>query len=262
MESKEYIESGILELYVYGLLSESENDEVTAMSNKNPEIKAEIISIEKAVINLSSSFSPFISHSQFEKIKARLELKHSKVVSMKDRSNWSAYIGWAASIALLIGIGYQYSKLNETTEQVVTIEKEKSKLQESVVDLETRNKETETVLAVVRDETNTVVTLGGQAIAPNAKAKIYWNKQTEVVYVDASGLPEPPEGKEYQIWSLKLVPQLTPTSIGTLANFKANKSKVFAVEKTSGAEAFGITLEPAGGSPTPTMEQLYTLGKV
>ena len=69
MESKEYLESGILELYVYGLLSESENDEVAAMSNRNPEIKAEIISIEKAIINLSSSFSPFISHSQFEKIK-------------------------------------------------------------------------------------------------------------------------------------------------------------------------------------------------
>ena len=28
METKEYIESGILELYVYGLLSEPENEEV------------------------------------------------------------------------------------------------------------------------------------------------------------------------------------------------------------------------------------------
>ncbi len=57
-------------------------------------------------------------------------------------------------------------------------------------------------------------------------------------------------------------PQLTPTSIGLLVDFKGNNSKVFAVDKTSGAEAFGITLEPAGGSASPTMEQLYTLGKV
>ena len=262
MESKEYLESGILELYVYGLLSESENDEVAAMSNRNPEIKAEIISIEKAIINLSSSFSPFISHSQFEKIKKQLQLKHSKVVTMTPRSNWSTYVGWAASVVLLVGIGFQYSKLNDSNDQIKTIKVEKSKLQETVVGLETKNKETETVLNVVRDETNTVVTLGGQAVAPTAKAKIYWNKQTQVVYVDASGLPEPPEGKEYQIWSLKLVPQLTPTSIGMLANFKANTSKVFAVEKTSDAEAFGITLEPSGGSASPTMEQLYTLGKV
>ncbi len=262
MENKEYIESGILELYVYGLLNESENDEVTAMAFKHNEIKEEIISIEKAIINLSSSFSPFISNSQFEKIKSLLVLKHSKVIEMKPRSNWTTYMGWAASIALLVGIGYQYSKLNETNNQVVTVEKEKSKLQETVVGLELRNKETQTVLAIVRDETNTVVTLGGQAVAPTAKAKIYWNKQTQVVYVDASGLPEPPEGKEYQIWSLKLAPQLTPTSIGMLTNFKNNNSKMFAVDKTSGAEAFGITLEPTGGSKSPTMEQLYTLGKV
>lgn len=262
METKEYIESGILELYVYGLLNESENDEVTAMAFKHSEVKEEIAAIEKAIINLSSSFSPFISHSQFEKIKAQLELKHSKIVTMQSGSNRTAYMGWAASILLLIGIGYQYSKLNETNNQVVTIEKEKSKLQESVVNLETKNKETETVLNVVRDETNTVIALGGQAVAPTAKAKIYWNKQTQVVYVDASGLPEPPEGKEYQIWSLKLLPQLTPTSIGMLTNFSANRSKVFAVEKTGDAEAFGITLEPTGGSASPTMEQLYTLGKV
>ena len=262
METKEYIESGILELYVYGLLNESENDEVTAMAFKHSEVKEEIAAIEKAIINLSSSFSPFISHSQFEKIKAQLELKHSKIVTMQSGSNRTAYMGWAASILLLIGIGYQYSKLNETNNQVVTIEKEKSKLQETVVNLETKNKETETVLNVVRDETNTVIALGGQAVAPTAKAKIYWNKQTQVVYVDASGLPEPPEGKEYQIWSLKLLPQLTPTSIGMLTNFSANRSKVFAVEKTGDAEAFGITLEPTGGSASPTMEQLYTLGKV
>ena len=262
METKEYIESGILELYVYGLLNESENDEVTAMAFKHIEVKDEIVSIEKAIINLSSSFSPFISHSQFEKIKSLLVLKHGKVIEMKPRSNWTNYMGWAASIALLVGIGYQYSKLNETNNQVVTIENEKSKLQETVVGLEIRNKETQTVLAVVRDENNTVISLGGQAVAPTAKAKIYWNKQTQVVYVDASGLPEPPEGKEYQIWSLKLLPQLTPTSIGLLSNFQANESKIFAVDKTSGAEAFGITLEPVGGSASPTMEQLYTLGKV
>ena len=133
METKEYIESGILELYVYGLLNESENDEVTAMAFKHSEVKVEIVSIEKAIINLSSSFSPFISHSQFEKIKSLLVIKHGKVIEMKPRSNWTNYMSWAASIALLVGIGYQYSKLNETNNQVVTIENEKSKLQETVV---------------------------------------------------------------------------------------------------------------------------------
>jgi anti-sigma-K factor RskA len=61
---------------------------------------------------------------------------------------------------------------------------------------------------------------------------------------------------------LKLQPTLIPTSIGLLENFTAEETKVFKVENADGAEAFGITLEPAGGSQSPTMEQLYTLGKV
>jgi anti-sigma-K factor RskA len=65
----------------------------------------------------------------------------------------------------------------------------------------------------------------------------------------------------YQVWALKLNP-LTPTSIGLLDKFDENNQRIFAVNSTGEAEAFAITLEPAGGSLNPTMEQLYTLGKV
>ncbi len=262
MDTKQYIESGILELYVYGLLTEIENVEVSQMAKKNKEIENEIISIEKAIVNLSTSFSPFLSAENFEKIKAKLDLKYSKVIEMKPQNNWNQYIGWAAAVVLLLGIGYQYTQLSETQNQVASIEKEKINLQDTLVDLKGKNKQTLTALTVIRDAKNTVINLGGQAVSPTSSAKIYWNKETEVVYVDALGLPEPPEGMVYQIWSLKLEPQLTPTSIGLLSDFSNNKEKIFAVEKTGDAEAFGITLEPAGGSKTPTMEQLYTLGKV
>lgn len=260
MDTKEYIESGILELYVYGLLSETENIEVSNMAKNHPEINNEIIAIEKGMVALSSSFSPFHSVSNFEKIKAKLELKHSNVVQMKPR-NWSNYMGWAAAIVLLIGIGYQYQQLGQTNNQMVTIGNEKEKLSKEIQLLEQKNKSAETSLAVIRDDKNTVVALSGQAVNPKSFAKVYWNKETKDVYVDARGLPEPPKGMVYQVWALKLNP-LTPTSIGLLENFDRNSQKIFAVENADNAEAFGITLEPAGGSLSPTMEQLYTLGKV
>lgn len=262
METQEYIESGILELYVYGLLSESENIEVAAMAKNHKEINDEILSIEKAIVNLSSSFSPTLSISQYEKIKSGLSDNDGKVIEMKPRNNWSQILGWAASVAILMLVIYQYSQLSDSKNQVVTIENDKNKLENSIQELELKNARTQNALAVIRDTKNTVITLGGQVAAPNAEAKIFWNQETEVVYVDASGLPEPPKGMVYQIWSLKLTPQLTPTSIGLLDDFALNTEKLFAVQKTNDAEAFGITLEPAGGSKTPTMEQLYTLGKV
>lgn len=261
MEAQEYIASGILELYVYGLLSEAENEEVDTMAKNHPEINEEIIAIEKAIVALSSSFSPFHSVANYEKIKARLELKHAPVIEMKTTRNWPKYMGWAAAVLLLAGIGYQYNLLTETSNQVVTIETEKTKLEKEFNVLQLKNKATETSLAVIRDDKNTVVALGGQAVSPESFAKVYWNKETKSVYVDASGLPEPPKGMVYQVWAIKLSP-LTPTSIGLLDNFKDNDPKIFAVNNAEEAEAFGITLEPAGGSLTPTMEQLYTLGKV
>ena len=263
METQEYIESGVLELYVYGLLNETENEEVALMAKNNPQINAEIIAIEKAIVALSSSFSPFHSVANYEKIKEKLELKHSpKVIELEPKRNWSQYVGWAAAVLLLAGIGYQYNQNQFETNQVVqssTIEK--AKLEKDLKALELKNAASETSLAVVRDTKNIIVTLGGQAVAPESSAKVYWNKETKVVYIDAAGLPEPPQGMVYQVWALKLNP-LTPTSIGLLENFDANDQKLFAVNNADQAEAFGITLEPAGGSLTPTMEQLYTLGKV
>ena len=262
MEAQEYIESGILELYVYGLLTETENLEIAEMAKRSPEVDQEIISIEKAIVALSSSFSPFHSVTNFEKIKARLELKHGKVVEMKPASKWSQYVGWAAAVLFLLGLGYQTLELTKTKDAISTVGNEKTKIEREFAYLDQKNKETEKSLTIVRDIKNTGVTLGGQAVSPTSFAKVYWNKDTKTTYIDAAGLPKPPKGMVYQVWALKLSPVLTPTSIGLLSDFEGNSNKIFAVDRTNEAEAFGITLEPAGGSLTPTMTQLYTLGKV
>lgn len=257
MDSKEYIESGILELYVFGSLNEQENRVVKEMATQHQDIHDEIVAIEKAVINLSQSVAPHLSAKNYEQIRQKLLEKHN-VIQMKPTQS-RAYLGWAASIVMLLGAALMYFQMNSSKTELLNKNKE---LQNSVTTLDAKKKAAESILDVIRDQNNTVVTLSGQAVSPTSYAKAYYNKQTKEVYIDAAGLPEPPEGKVYQIWALKLQPALVPTSIGLLENFTAEETKVFKVENADGAEAFGITLEPAGGSASPTMEQLYTLGKV
>ena len=261
MEVSDYIESAILELYVFGTLSESETEDVAKMAEKHPEIQEEIISIEKAVISLSYSMAPYLSASNYDRIRESLIEKHGKVVEMKPQNNIMSYIGWAAAVLLLVGIGWQYTQLDSAKNQIASVETQNDTLSKQLNLVKLNQTQTQSMLAVVRDQNNTVVALGGQAVSPESKAKVYWNQATQSVYVDAAGLPEPPEGFVYQVWALKLNP-LTPTSIGLLDNFKGNESRLFAVSNATEAEAFGITLEPAGGSVSPTLEQLYTLGKV
>lgn len=260
MTSKEYIESGNLELYVFGKLSEAENLEAQQMIAEHPVVRQEVVAIEDAIINLSQSVAPRLSATNYEKIRNQI-LDKRKVINMNTKSSWSSYIGWAAAAILVVGFGLQLNKLNETNNTIDRLGAEKSVMQESIVDLELKKKEAETVLAIVRDNNNQAVALAGQAVSPESYAKAYYNKVTKEVYVDVAGLPAPPEGKVYQVWALKLSP-LTPTSIGVLDNFTADNSKVFKVDNAQDAEAFGITLEPAGGSVSPNLEQLYTLGKV
>ena len=70
MNSREYIESGILELYVFGKLSDEEIAEVNQMAAQYPEVREEIKAIESAVINLSHSVAPHLSETNYEKIRA------------------------------------------------------------------------------------------------------------------------------------------------------------------------------------------------
>ena len=117
------------------------------------------------------------------------------------------------------------------------------------------------LFSTIRNKEVQVIDLAGQTVAPEAYAKVYWNKTESKVFIDAQGLPEPPDGMVYQVWSLTLDP-LTPTSLGVLDEFFTDENKIFSLVNANPSEAFGITLEPEGGSETPNLEQLYTLGTV
>lgn len=263
--NREYIESGILELYVFGRLTDAENAEVTEMAQKHTDINAEMIAIEKAVINLSYSVAPYLSAENYERIRQLLIIKHTEekpVIQMKPRSNVMSYMGWAAAVLLLIGFGFQYNRNNELVEEAQAVKTESSKYKQLLADVTIKNDKTEQALAIIRDKSSRTIVLEGQEAAPESYARVYVNAAKKEMHVDISGLPQPPQGMVYQVWALKLNP-LTPTSIGVLDETKLQQNKgILPIDNFDEAEGFGITLEPAGGSPTPTMTQLYTLGKV
>ena len=263
MNIGEYIESGILELYVYGRLSDTENNEVREVAREHPEVQAEIEAIEKAIINLSYSIAPYLSTENYERIREQLIEKHGEpgVVTMTPQRNSAAnYIGWAAAVLFLLGFIFQYYRYNEAVEEKQLVTRQSSKFEQLLAATQAKNTESEKALALIRDRNTIIVQLEGQEAAPEAFAKVYHNSQTNQVYVDTKGLPAPPEGFVYQVWALKLDP-LTPTSVGLIEDPQSAKG-IHSVEYMEAAEGFGITLEPAGGSATPTLEKLYTLGKV
>lgn len=258
MNIQKYIESGILELYIAGSLSENENEEVYVAIQKNPELLAEVLSIESAIVKLTAAAKRDSKYS-FSTIEKEITSKETKVISItKPKTNWLQYSGWAATILIGSTLIWSISQNNKLKDQVAS---EKNQLELQIENASNSLAEAEKLITIFRDKDIISVPLAGQQVSPNSYAKVYWDKKTKSIYLDAKGLPEPPKGKVYQVWSLKMSP-LTPTSLGTIDTFITDANKIFTIENANESEAFGITLEDIGGSAFPNLEQLYTLGAV
>ena len=261
MTVEEIIASGKLELYVCGSLPSEEVSEIEEAINAYPEVKKEVEEIETALVYLAETVAPPLSAMSWSAILESIQ----KVRSLKDNTkkiNWAAITGWAAAIVCIGGIFWMLQQNNKLKDdiQITTIQnneiKEKSNLNEGKL-----TQATELLTIIRAKDFKTVLLPGNDAVAPEAFTKVYFNESERLAYIDASGLPKAPPGKVYQVWSLKLDP-LTPTSIGLLRIVEENENNIFRFENIPDSEAFGITLEPAGGSETPTLSLLYTLGTI
>lgn len=252
---QEYLDSGILELYVYGTLTDAEREEVRQAIQKYPELRQEVEQIEEAMLQLSAAVAP---RDPVMPLPLKKKISHKPKRTYR---NYTAIAGWAASILLLIGLFMMYNANRELNERLTNLELQQSQLETQIVEARESAEKTRELLEALRSRNIEKVPLQGQNFAPGAYATAYWNKDRAVTYIDAQDLPAPPPGMVYQVWSLKLDP-LTPSSIGLLEDFEENSSRIFAVANTYDSEAFGITLEPAGGSESPTLERLMVLGTV
>ncbi|MFK7750877.1 MAG: anti-sigma factor [Kordia sp.] len=266
MDSKEYIASGILELYVAGALSEKENEAVHAMMQQYPEVMQEVLSIEAAIVNLTAATATKNTTGLFDTIKEKLQLSdavlnETPVIPLKKERSIFRYAGWAAAIVFATGLVFSLLLKSDLEAEIELVRSEREALKKQIYQANSDLTAASELLNVLRTKDIISVPLGGQAVSPTSYAKVYWDKSSNNIYLDLQGLPDPPAGKVYQIWSLKLDP-LTPTSLGVIADFTTDTDKVFDLQNANESEAFGITLEPAGGSKSPTMEQLYTLGVV
>ena len=264
MDIEAYIEKGYLELFVAGLLTEEENIAICRYANEHPKIKLEIEEIEASVLALSKATSPKFSKKKgFDDLKVRIgQRKDTTVVQLpKKRSNWSTYIAWIMAILLGMGLFYFYTQGEQLKTDMEIVTKENDVLEQQIFEARNSLVNTTEFLNSLRNPGLVVVALEGQQASPEAYAKAYWNKESKTVLIDGLGLPQPPEGIIYQVWSLKLTSP-TLTSLGFLENFAENQNKIFSLNNTNESEAFGISLEPIGGGNIQSMDELLLLGTI
>jgi len=251
---QEYISGGIIESYVLGLASPEERSEFERLSAQHPELlQARIafeIALEKQAINNAIEPPAALKEKLLNKIATGVQTFTSTpapVIKMKTTTgNWLKYAVAACFILLAGSLFWNLSLYNKN-------KKLKEAYNNSIARINDMNKD----MHVMIDPGIKMAVMKGMPVSPGSYATIYWDTTSHDVYLLANNLPVPASDKQYQLWAIF---NGKPVDLGV---FDIKKEKLLIQAKNAqGAEAFAITLEKKGGSPAPTMDSLYVMGKL
>lgn len=271
MGSNEIISSGLLELYVLGMLNEQETELVTGMLKQYPEIETEIVAIEQSLEQYARAQAALPSPTAKENIFAQIKSApastvitgaHTAAAKVVPIASFWKYAA-AASFVLLIGslifnLSY-YRKYETANNELLAANKEKSAIEQQLLAQQQVSNEMNDKWGLFQSKYSEPVALHGLPAAPDAAAKILWMKNTGEVYIDPSNLPDAPEGKQYQLWGIV---DGKPVDGGLIITTKKeDKYRIQKMKSFGKADAFAVTLETTGGNPLPKGD-MYVMGKM
>lgn len=268
MDIKEYISSGIIERYVLNSVSSQERQEVECMSHIYPEIKEELNQIQGLIENIAikSAVTPpeHIKAEILARIKNELQeipqtntkVSETKVIPLNAaKSNVTLKYAAAACIVGIIAMGVYTSNLNSTSQQLTNDLKAQTSKTTELENIVSKNSEQ---LAFLSHQNTNKVIMNGTEAHPNMMATVFWNDKTDKVMMEVQNLPKTSSDKQYQLWAIV---DGKPKDMGVF-DMNSNSMEMAEMKSTKGAVAFAVTLEPMGGSKSPTMEAMYVIGNV
>lgn len=293
MNIQEYISSGIVESYVLGIADVAERAEFERMCAAHPEVLAAREAFEIALeeqtrsktlrpsANIKSKIFSTIemegtadkpafsgggsgtSPFSFERDSLQNDPEFSKAkVRTISNKNWQQYIAVAAVILLLCSTAlnfYFFNRYKEYNERYQTLVASQSELASHNEVLQTRLLDYEKAVEMMKDPGMAIVKMPAQPSSPDPSSAttVYWDTVTRDVYLAINKLPAPSDDQQYQLWAMV---DGKPVDAGVIEMKEG--AGMIKMKNIPRAQAFAITLERKGGSPTPSLDKLYVMGKV
>jgi anti-sigma-K factor RskA len=263
-----YIESGVLELYVLGDLTSGEKLGVELMLKKYPQLKSEILEIEESLQKYAEAHAMAAPESLRSRLLNSVNVSDAtnETLIVPVHKNLSFYkYSFAASVALLllslIAIINLHSQLKKANSQVAILNKANQKFSNHVNDIEEQLENTTQSLKIFqKPEQYKIVNLKGTSNAPTASLIVAFDPRKAEVMVDMGSLELPVnDGKhQYQLWAIV---EGKPVDLGVF-DTRTGTAGMVKMKSVKKAQAFAVTLEPAGGSSSPTMDQMMAIGNI
>lgn len=267
MNVKEYISSGIVESYVLGLVTETEQQEFEANCAQYPEIAQAREAFELSLENslLQDAVAP-PSHLK-ETIRAAVLNTNNLYQATENSDSYETPVRrmnpwkWvaAASVVLLAGALFWGYSENAKNNELEGLAQQNRILQTRLDSSAKKLNELEVVASTLQNPQVKMASLQGTDVSPASFANIYWDTTTKDVYLLVNNMPTTPSDKQYQLWALM---NGKPVDLGVIGADVWQEKLLVKMKGVNEAQAFAITLEPKGGSVNPTMDQMYVVGKL
>ena len=263
MDIKTYISSGIIEEYALGVLSQEESSILECVMQNNLEVKNAVMEAQstfelladaeavqppselKSLIFAKLDFSKQVEDTKTFVEKEKMSAPIIPLGQKSEQGNFSKFALIAASLLRLASLGYNYYTSQNQKQELSKLATNNTILSTQVSELQSQN-------ALMLNSTN--IKLNGVPAHPGMLANVYWDKSKKV-YLKVNNLPSAPAGQQYQLWAIV---DGKPVSAGMFDGSKPDSIQSMAV--IDKAQAFAITLEKAGGSAAPTMENMMVMG--
>lgn len=263
MNIEDYISSGILESYLLGELDERDGALVEQMIAKHPEIKKELEQLENTLEMIYHKTAVSPPGSLKDQVRSRLGLEASDRQDPKAIAKPSSHSSFRYAIAASVSIAimasamafYFYSQWQSTKIQLQNLV---AQHQQVAVDHQWVNQQLQTLQKekeVLGNPEYIRILMQGTANAPSSLATVYWNDNTQEVYLNTQSLQKLPVDKQYQLWAIV---EDKPIAIGVFSH----SEQLLQMQSIDRATAFAVTVEPQGGSPTPTLETMQVIGSI
>ena len=277
MNIQEYIESGKLELFLLGELTEHERAEVIAMAKAYPQIQQELDALEEAMFAFDELSGKSPSPQLKEKIFASLEEDFAEKVPVKKEaptpspsptetkvvkiSPWKPFAIAASIVAILASAAAVYfaGKFYDTEEKFISLLQDQQVMADNLNQVKLQYEETGSRLDRLVAGDFRRVEMKGEALPmqKDAKVDVFWDQKAQEVFVAVNNLNSLSAEFDYQLWAIG---KDGPVGIG-LVN-PGEKFTLQQMQAVAEAGAFAITIEPKGGSKAPTLDKLVVLGEV
>ncbi len=261
MDIKNYIESGILEEYILGSLTASQAAEVEANMATYPELKEYFEQLEETLLRIAQSQAMDTPADLKERIINRFKNINGGSGGGSGSSGSSFFTVAAMILAIAAGLlGWLYydanTSLNRTNGELTTLQ---SEMDNTIIECDSVRDENVKLKAFADwflEQDLSKVPLGGTEKYPNYFASLYINKESGDAYLDIQSLPGLGTDKSYQLWAIV---DGQPKDLGIYTYSPASYVPML-VPYEPNAQAFAITIEPAGGSESPTLEEMVVVG--